>query len=141
METYQELKKRQEGELNDFPIIFAFSNKQLEEGMNKHGLTIKDLDKIVSIGGGGFIKKTDADALHDLFDKHHQEFDSSINGDLTGKGFIFEAFSYELSNHEYCVTGDIQDAIDSLGFTIEEIKNNSLLQHGLSLAMNAQPEY
>ena len=31
METYQELKKRQEGELNDFPIIFAFSNKQLEE--------------------------------------------------------------------------------------------------------------
>ena len=109
--------------------------------MNKHGLTIKDLNKIVSIGGGGFIKKTDADALHDLFDKHHQEFDSSINGDLTGKGFIFEAFSYELSNHEYCVTGDIQDAIDSLGFTIEEIKSNSLLQHGLSLAMKAQPEY
>lgn len=39
---YQELRARQQAELNAFPLIFAFNDKQFEEGMHKLGLTIKD---------------------------------------------------------------------------------------------------
>ena len=50
METYRELKQRQQEEFNAFPCGFAFSEKQLNEEMKR--LNVNGLNELVSIGGG-----------------------------------------------------------------------------------------
>lgn len=141
MNMYLELKKQQEKEINKFPIIFAFSKKQLIEGKEKLGLKETDKNKLLSIGGGGFIRKSDEKALDEMLNRHNKELKKTIDEDLTGDGFIYDMFNYELSNHEYCITYDIEDTLDSLGFTVEEIKNNSKLLNGLQRAIQSQERY
>lgn len=60
-ETYQEMKKRQEEELTKIPKKFAFTDEQFKQGMKELGLNENDTDKIVGIGAGGFMKKTDVE--------------------------------------------------------------------------------
>lgn len=141
MNTYLELKEKQQKEVNDFPMVFAFSNKQFDEGMQKLGLKPEETDKIYSIGGGGYIRKTDSKALSEMSERHKKEMDEAIKNDKTGDNFIFDMFNYELGNHEYTYTWDITDTINSLGLTIEEINNNKRLLHGLNKARNAQKEW
>ena len=58
MESYRELRERQQKEFNELPLGFAFSDKQFYEMMQKWGLDpIKDLDKIYQIPFGGFLQK------------------------------------------------------------------------------------
>ena len=58
MNKYKELRDRQQAEVNALPLGFAFSNRQFDEMMRGWGLDPeKDLDKIVSIGAGGYIQK------------------------------------------------------------------------------------
>ena len=59
MNKYDEVKNRHQKRVNDFPLGFAFSNEQFKNMMEKWGLTENDTDKIVSIDGGGFLRKTD----------------------------------------------------------------------------------
>lgn len=63
-----------------------------------------------------------------------KEMQEAIDNDKTGEGFIKEMFKYELANHEYCITYELDDTLDALGLTIEEINNNQALKHGLELA-------
>ena len=44
-------------------------------------------------------------------------------------------FNYELANHEYCITWDITDTLESLGLTREDIENNKNLKNGLEKAI------
>ena len=119
-ETYQELKKRQADELNSFEgIFFAFNDKQFKEGMQKIGHdNIDNLkEKIYSLGAGGYIRKDCSQAFHDMFERHAQER-RQRNKD---EKFLVESIAYELANHEYCITGDVSDALDALGLTMEEV--------------------
>jgi hypothetical protein len=141
MNSYLKLKEQQQKEVNDFPMVFAFSKEQFEKAMQKLGLTVKDTDKIYSIGGGGYIRKTDSEAFGNMFKKHKKEMDSAIAEDLTGDGFIYEMFNYELSNHEYVITGDTEDTINALGLTIEEIQQDKRLLHALKKACKYQEEW
>jgi len=138
METYQELLKRQQKEFNDFPMIFAFNNKQLESGMKQLGLTISDLNKVYQGYGGIFYRKTDAPKLKEMNARHKSEFLKEINEDMTGEGFIFQMFDYMLSNHEYCITNDLTDTLDTLGILLETVREHKALNHGLQLAINNQ---
>ena len=65
MTKYNELREKHQKEVNDFPIGFAFSDKQFEEQMQKLGLDPDDTSKVISIGGGGFIRKTDLKAFEE----------------------------------------------------------------------------
>ena len=56
---YEELKNKHQQEMNAFPIGACFSQKQFEEMMQKWGLTVHDTDKICSIGGGCYVRKSD----------------------------------------------------------------------------------
>ena len=38
-------------------------------------------------------------------------------------------FSYELANHEYCITYDIEPTLDALGLTLDEINKRAYLVH------------
>ena len=138
MEKYNEMKTRQSEEFNNFPMFFAFSDKQFEKGMDKIGLTKKDTDKIYSAGAGGYYKKTDSKNLKNLMSRHANEMDEAIKADTIGEGFILNMFDYELSNHEYCITMDTEDALDALGISQIDIDKNEALQHGLKLAKSNQ---
>lgn len=131
MNKYREIKEKHHNEVNSFPMVFAFSNKQFEEGMRKLGLEPTDTDKVYKLGGtGGFYRKEDSSALHEMFDRHSKELSDAMQDEE----FIFEAFDYELGNHEFIVTGDVTDAVEALGMTVEEVYENPKMLNALKKA-------
>lgn len=138
---YLILKRKQQEEVNNFPMAFAFSNEQFKKGMEELGLTEHDTDKVYSIGGGGFYRKTDSDAFKEMFSRHEEEMDKAIDSDATGDGFIFDMFSYELANHEYSYTGEVEPTLDALGLTFDEVNANEKLLNGLKKAKKSARDY
>ena len=138
MNAYSQLKDRQEKEFNEFPMFYAFNDKQFGEGMEKFGLSSADTDKIYSAGAEGYYLRTDSQKLKDLLNRHEKEMSDAIKADTTGDGFIFDMFDYELSNHEYCYTGDTEDTLDALGLSMEEIEKSPALSAGLKNAIISQ---
>jgi len=132
---YSELRQKQQKEVDEFPFGFAFNNEQFKEMMEKFGLTENDTDKIYSIGAGGYIRKSDADAMHKMFTRHEQERKQAIENDKDGTNYIYEMFRYELDNHEYCITYDLEPTLRALGLTEEEVNKNPKLLKGLKKAL------
>ena len=118
MNSYVEMKERHQKEVNNFPIKFAFSDEQFKRAMEELGLTENDLDKVVSIGAGGFIRKTDIKAYNEMGERQYKEV----------------LFLYELGNHEYIITFDISESLDAVGLTEVDIRYNNNLRTGLILA-------
>lgn len=132
---YAILRKKQQEEFNKLPLGFAFSNEQFAEMMKGWGLDPdKDTDKIYRIPGGGFVQKKDHTLLHETMDRHQKEIEEAIEADVDGTGFVYEMFLYEMDNHEYGYTGDLEDTLEALGMTIEEIDGSEKLKAGLEKA-------
>lgn len=131
---YTELKDRQEKEYNQFPFMFAFDQKQFDDGMRKLGLETTDLEKVCSVGGGGYIKKTDSKRLLEMYERFDKELNEAIAEDTTGEGFIKDMFEYELANHEYCITYEVDETLDSLGLKFEDVENNPIMMNALRKA-------
>lgn len=141
MNKYAELKNKLQKEFDEFPFGFAFSNEQFEK--MKEELGVKDNSELISIGAGGFIRKTDEKALDDLINGKEKRMKEAIAEDETGEGFIKDMFLYELANHEYCITYELDDTLYALDLTYEEIEKDPRLKLGLELAKNeylASPE-
>ena len=142
MNAYRELRDKQQAEVNAFPMFFAFSQSQFDEGMKKLGLEPNETDKLYKFGStGGFYRKSDSKALHDMLDRHDKELKDAIAADETGEGFISDMFSYELSNHEYGYTRDVEPALDALGLTLDEVNADQRLVHGLQKAHKKEIEW
>ena len=124
---YEELKNRQAKDYNELPLFFAFSNNQFNEEMLRLGLTPEDKDKIVSLGAGTFIKKTDRHLVKDLFKKHTEEL-AEAREDVQ---YLYDMFLYELGNHEYCITYDATDTLRALSLTIEDVNNDERMKKAL----------
>ena len=132
---YKELHDRHQVEINAFPFGFAFSQDQFDKMMvERFNLTPTDTDKIYSIGGGGYIRKEDHQAMCEMIERHAKEKKDAIAADLTGEGYIYDMFVYELANHEYMITMTSDDTLDALGLTWEDVKADSRLSHGLKKA-------
>ena len=132
---YAILRKKQQEEFNKLPLGFAFSNEQFAEMMKGWGLDPdKDTYKIYRIPGGGFVQKKDHTLLHETMDRHQKEIEEAIEADVDGTGFVYEMFLYEMDNHEYGYTGDLEDTLEALGMTIEEIDGSEKLKAGLEKA-------
>ena len=132
---YVELRDRHQAESDAFPFGFAFSQEQFDKMMvERFNLLPTDTDKIYSIGGGGYIKKTDLAAMVEMFDRFTAEMKNAIAADATGNGFIYDMFVYELANHEYMITMSSDDTLDALHLTWEEVKADPRLSHGLKKA-------
>lgn len=134
MNKYVEMKERHQKEVDNFPMKFAFSDEQFKKAMEELGLTENDLDKVVGIGAGGFIRKTDVNDYREMGKRQFKEFWKAIQEDKVGDGFIKEMFLYELANHEYIIAREIDDTLDALGLTDDDIRNNNNLRTGLLLA-------
>ena len=134
MNKYMELKNKIQKEVDEFPMGFAFSNEQFEK--MKEELGVKEDSELLSIGAGGFIRKTDREAFNELFNNKAKRIDEAIAEDKTGEGFIKDMFLYELANHEYCITYDLKDTLYALDLTYDEVMNDERLKRGLILAKN-----
>ena len=124
METYQELKKRQHDEFGAFEGIFwAFSNDQFSEGLNKLGITKEEAGaKLYSIGAGGYMLRSVSQAFHAMRKRH----DAELKALKEDEKELIEAIVYQLGNHEYCITGDVTDALDALGLTRDTVSPEML---------------
>ena len=139
MNTYKELREKQQEEIDNLPLVFAFSNKQFAEAMQKLGLKETETDKIYKFGNtGGFYLKTDSKKISDTFNGHHAQLKQAIENDLTGNGFIYDMFNYELANHEYCITYNVEETLTVLDLTIEEVNANVKLKKALEKAKENQ---
>ncbi len=128
IESYSGMNSRHSKELSDFDgMFFAFSNKQLEEGLLQVKATIKE---IVSIGAGGFVRKDKVQAFKDLFERHSQERKER----LKDQKLLLDALVYELGNHEYGYTYDTTQALESLDLTVEDVEPK-LLKKACRLAL------
>lgn len=94
--TYTEYKSARQGEFDNLPIFWAFSNKQFEEAMQQRGLTINDTDKIFSLGHGGYALKSDKDVILAFLNKK-----DPLPELMKNPVFAFDAFYYEMCNHEF----------------------------------------
>ncbi|MCB5492268.1 hypothetical protein G4974_00730 [[Ruminococcus] gnavus] len=135
MESYRELRDRQQKEFNELPLGFAFSDKQFDEMMGKWGLDPeKDPDKIYRIPGGGFIQKKDHKHFHEVVDRHAAELEAAKQSDADGTGFLYQMFLFELDNHEYGYTGEYEDTLESLGLTMKDVHKSVRLTRALEKA-------
>lgn len=135
MNEYQEMKNRQQLEFNALPLGFAFDQKQFDKMMRGWSLhPERDVKKICSIGAGGYIQKKDVELLRQTSGRHKQELASAIEADTTGDGFIFQMFYCELKSHEYGYTGDADDTLDTLNYTMEQIQSDKRLRRGFERA-------
>ena len=132
---YDEIKEKHQKIVDAFPIKFAFSDEQFNQGMKELDLKPTDTDKVVSIGGGGFIRKTDVKKYCDMWDKFRKEHNDLIESDTTGDGYIKDMFVSELENHEYSYTNELDKTLDALELTRNQIANSPTLSHGLELAI------
>ena len=135
MNKYTELNTKQQAEVNALPLHFAFNDKQFKELLTKVGLTMDNYkDKLFKGFGGAIYLKTDSKLINDTFTKHSAECEAAIKADTTGKGYMLDMFIYELANHEYCITYDLTETLDSLGLTIEEVNANPIMLGALRAA-------
>lgn len=137
MNKYSEMKKRHQERINALPLMFAFSDKQFKEGMERWGLTENDTDKIYKLGStGGFYQRKDSTLIFSTFEENENEMNEAIKSDPDGTGFIKDMFLYELANHEYCITYDLEPTLATLNLSEDDVLNDEKLIHGLKIAVS-----
>ena len=120
---YAEMLRRHQKEINDFPMAFAFSDRQLEEALKKLGATI---DEVTTLPGNcAIFRKVDVPAWCDLCKRQSNELKEAMKNDE----FAETAFRYEMDNHEYAINweGD-SDVLACFGYSsMDELKADGLL--------------
>ena len=124
--------------MNAFPLGVCFSNEQFDQMLRNWGLSPEDTDKILSVGGGCYVRKSDSATFREMLDRFVKEREDAIPADKTGNGFIYHMFLYELAYHEYCITFDLEETLDALDLTMEQINADKRLLHGFT---KAEKEY
>ena len=119
-EKYSEMKERHQKLIDELPLKFAFSDEQFEKAMIELGLTKEDTDKVVGIGGGGFCLPETADKLIEYYKQFEKEEAKAFKND----DFLRSAFEYELANHEYIITYELEDTLRALNISKEEYNKN-----------------
>ena len=121
-QEYLDFKKRQQKEFEDFPIAYAFNDKQLEEALVKLGATKEECVSV--FGHGDIVRRQDAKDLVKLFTRHDKELKEKLKSDPE---FAYEAILYEMDNHEYAInwSGD-EDVLSALGISFEFIRKHGL---------------
>lgn len=121
METYLELRKRHKSDIDNFPMFFAFSKDQFEEGKTKIGC--EPDEKLVSIGMGGYIKKQDKETFIDMMKQHEKEHFNNMLENEQKDEYVYHMVQYELGNHEFSYTYEREDALEACGITKEMINS------------------
>lgn len=109
---YTEFKDMLQKKVNDLPIIFAFSNEQLDRALDDMGLSLQDMkgDKLIKMGFGAFCLKSELEHIRGELDK----VDDMKRDFIKDYEQAYDAFMYEMGNHEYHINwqGDLVDGKD-----------------------------
>lgn len=118
-QDYLELKERQQKEINEFPVAYAFDEKQLTEALKKLG--VNDISECVTVCElGDIMKKEDAPRFVEMLKRHTKEVQDALVAD---KDFALEAFLYEMDNHEYAINYDGDgDVLGCFGLEMDELE-------------------
>lgn len=100
-ETYSEMKARHQEETGKLPMFFAFSVSQFDEALEKRGLKREAMAKgsVVALGAGAYCLKNDAEGIMSAL----RRFSDEIADGVFDYDFAYEAFLYEMNNHEYFI--------------------------------------
>lgn len=136
-ESYKELRERTQEEFNKLPIYFAFDDEQYKRLLSKLDLTDEEARNgaLMSLPSGGIIRSSDKDLVIGTFKRFWDAKNEAIKEDLTGNGFIYQMFLYELQNHEFIITQDPEETLSTLGITEEQLNENPALKNGLEAAI------
>jgi hypothetical protein len=132
--NYQQYQKVSAERINSLPMFFAFSDAQFAEGMAKIGLAKEDTKQIFSLGGGGYIKKTDSHLLEKVLEENEIDRKSVIADDKE----LLNAIVYELGNHEYCITGDPEPTCSALDISLDDERIARIFQEAKRLYWSTQ---
>lgn len=96
---YSEFKEKAAKRVNGLPMIFAFSPEQLDKAPDDMGLGMKDMkgDRLIGLGSGAFCLKGDLDRIMSGLDAVRE----MKRGYARDYGQAYDAFPYEMGNHEY----------------------------------------
>ena len=120
-QTIHDLKREQAQKLDalfkECGVFWAFSEEQF--ATNKTPL--KEGEKYVSMGAGGYLPKGNAGKVADGMERIRKEFNAAVNASRKQRRALI---AYELRNHEAHYTGDISDTMEALGkgFTAKEVR-------------------
>lgn len=115
MNKYETWKNSRQKLFDSLPVKFAFSEEQFKKGMAELG--VENENELFSFGYGGFMRKADKHLLDDFlnsddFEKQKQD-----------REFLVDMFYYELGNHEYGYTYDLQETLDACEVTRKDLQN------------------
>lgn len=117
-QEYLEMQKRHQKELEDFPIAYAFDDKQLAEALVKLNATKEEC--VTVFGHGDIVKHTDAKSLVKMLERHTKELKQKLKDD---RDFAEAAFLYEMDNHEYAINWSAdEDVLACFNIAFDDIK-------------------
>ena len=135
MNKYTQLQHTPQTHKTAFPLGAASTTQHPADIRHAWALTETDTDKIYSIGGGCYIRKSDRKTFREMLDRHDRERREAISADATGDGYIQDMFYTELADHEYCITYDLTDTLYALGLSVDDINADKRLLRGLNKAV------
>jgi len=129
MMMYREFKEMKQKEFNALPIMFAFNKEQMQEQLKKFNATIEE---IKVLGTGMFMREKDLYLL-DSWEAKTEAMEEEL---MKNDDFVLDAFLYELRNHEYIITYDVDDALDVFGLDRDLVRNDKRLLSILNKAVS-----
>lgn len=127
-QEYLDLKKKHEKEVSEFPIAYAFNDKQLEEALAKLGATKEEC--VTVFGHGDIVKRENAKPFIKMLERHTKEIKQRLIDDVE---FAEAAFLYEMDNHEYFINWSAdEDVMDCFCIDWDFIR-----KHGLQMAYDS----
>ena len=119
-----DFKKNQQDKYNNLPIVWAFSDSQLIEGLaEKFGLTLQTAQgQIIELGGGGFMLKKEKHLLLEFY-----ESDRNLTKEfLSNDDNLEDAIRYTMGDLEYIINRDKLLIFAYLGLNFTDERNNKI---------------
>lgn len=120
MNKYKQLKDQLQKQYDALPIKYAYSEMQFKNMLKQFETEAGGRVRLLHIGHGAYILAQDEKLIDEFLERSDRELSEAMKDD----DFLYDAFNYELANHEFCYTDDISDALDALGLTWEQIKDD-----------------
>lgn len=96
MESYEEMKRRHQTEVNNLPLMFAFGKRQFVDKCRELGVT-DPAKELVSMGGGGFCRRSDVGLIANILNRHNEELSNAMRvKEFAVAAFVSEAWNREL---------------------------------------------
>ena len=119
--SVQDLKRQQQQQYSalfkECGVFWAFS----EDQFNASKTPLKEGEKYVSIGAGGYLPKGNVPKFSEGMERIRKEHNAAVKA---SRKLRRDLIAYELRNHEAHYTGDITDTMEALGkgFTLKEVR-------------------